>query len=463
MRLVVGGFVYPALLVLGFFGLTIFIHELGHFLMAKWRGMKIERFSIGFGPKIFGWTGRDGIDYRVSWILFGGYVALPQMSPMEALEGKTETKPEELPTASPVTKILVSLFGPFMNLVLALGIALVVWWVGMPSPSRTMVVGWIEPNSAEEQAGIRVGDRIVSVNGQTVQRWSQMLGEVANSPEAIVMLNVERQGEILSFQLEAQKEGIGGARTLNLCPKSRPLAQRILPGTPAEMAGLQPGDRFLSVAGVPIYSADQLRGLIGKRADQATAVHVLRDHRVTVLTVTPRVLVPKAKQAQMGVALGDEVVRPGPNPVEQAQEVLQLMWYTVTALVHHKDTNVGIKDLSGPVGIMTGLWGAIAYGGVRSGLWLAVMLNINLAILNLLPLPVLDGGHIVFATIESFLRRPLNARLVHALSVAFASVLIAFMLYITFFDVQRLAFSRRAPSTVAPTEPAVGSTETHQP
>ena len=103
--------IYPALLVVFFFGLTIFIHELGHFLMAKRRGMKIERFSIGFGPQIGSWK-RDGVEYRISWIPFGGYVALPQMAPMEVIEGKTESKPEELPPASPESKTLVAFLAP---------------------------------------------------------------------------------------------------------------------------------------------------------------------------------------------------------------------------------------------------------------------------------------------------------------------------------------------------------------
>src|ERR1039457_6356546 len=112
----VTGIIYPALLVLFFFGLTIFIHELGHFLVAKRRGMKIERFSVGFGPKIWGYR-KGGVDYRISWFPFGGYVALSQMSPMEAIEGGIESKAEELPPASPKSKILVALAGPAMNIV----------------------------------------------------------------------------------------------------------------------------------------------------------------------------------------------------------------------------------------------------------------------------------------------------------------------------------------------------------
>ncbi len=138
------GILYPALLVLFFFGLTIFIHELGHFVVAKRRGMKIERFSVGFGPKIWGYK-KDGIDYRVSWFPFGGYVALPQMSPMETIEGETESKSDELPSVSPSSKFLVAIAGPSMNIVLAALLATILWGVGMPT--NLAVVGWVDSGS----------------------------------------------------------------------------------------------------------------------------------------------------------------------------------------------------------------------------------------------------------------------------------------------------------------------------
>src|ERR1700691_6302778 len=153
--------VYPALLVLFFFGLTIFIHELGHFLVAKRRGMKVERFSVGFGPKIWGYK-KDGIDYRISWFPFGGYVALPQMSPMETIEGETDSKADELPSVSPSSKFLVAIARPLWNIVLAALLASILWVGGMPS--NPVVGGWVDSGSPLELAGIRPGDRFVKVN-----------------------------------------------------------------------------------------------------------------------------------------------------------------------------------------------------------------------------------------------------------------------------------------------------------
>ncbi len=442
-------YIYPGLLVFFFFGLTIFIHEFGHFLMAKRRGMKIERFSMGFGPAIWQWK-RDGIEYRISWIPFGGYVALPQMAPMEALEGKTESKPEELPPASPESKTLVAFFGPVMNMVLAFVIAFIVWGVGMPMPSNSTVVGWVDPDSPEEHAGIRPGDKVVAINGRPVKRWTEIRGEVVNSHEPNIAITLEREGKPYQCQLEIEADEHGGAKMVSLYPESRPFAQRIIPGSPAEQAGLLPGDKFLAVDGVPIVSADQLRGIIGSRADQLTEVKVLRHGQPVIVKVTPQILEQKAKRAQMGVRLGDEIVRPGPTPLDQIWESLQMMGYTAKALIHYKETGVGLGDLSGPVGIVGGLWAMIAYGGVRSGLWLAVVLNVNLAVLNLLPVPVLDGGHILFALIEWVRRKPLNARLVNATQTAFAALIITFMLYVTFHDFQRFFPAKLKTQTTEP-------------
>lgn len=446
---ITGTYVYPGLLVMFFFGLTILIHELGHFLMAKRRGMKIERLSIGFGPAIWKWE-RNGTEYRVSWIPFGGYVSLPQMAPMEMIEGKTESKPEELPPASPKSKSLVAFCGPMMNLVLAFLIAFVVWGVGMPMPSNSTVVGWVDPGSPEEHAGIRPGDRVVAINGRTVKRWTEIRGEVVNSHEPNITITLERDVKPYQCLLEIEADEHGGAKMVSLYPESRPFAQRIIPGSPAEQAGLQAGDRFLAVEGVPIWSADQLRGIIGSRTDQLTEVKVLRHGQPLTVKVTPQVLEQKAKRGQMGVRLGDEVVRPGPTPLDQIWESLQMMGYTAKALIHHKETGVGLNDLSGPVGIIGGLWAMIAFGGVRAGLWLAVVLNVNLAVLNLLPVPVLDGGHILFAAIEQVRRKPLNARLVNATQTAFAVLIITFMLYVTFYDFQRFFPTKLKTQTSEP-------------
>ena len=432
---------YPALLVLFFFGLTIFIHELGHFLVAKRRGMKIERFSVGFGPKIWGYT-KGGVDYRVSWFPFGGYVALPQMSPMEALEGETESKPEDLPQAPPRSKFEVAIAGPLMNVGLAVVLAAGLWYAGMPM--NLAVVGWVDTGSPEELAGVRPGDRIVQVNDQKVKTWTDFMEVVASSREPAVRVVVERDGQQKEFLLETKLNEQFGIKTVeHIWPRGHPFAQSVDGDSPAERAGLQPGDEFVSVEGVPIYSSDQLRELIGKRLDQPTGLSVRRAGVMQSMVVVPQ-MDPKHNMVRIGVELGDhvEIVRPGLTPAVQIQEVLVSMWRMVKGLAHSKETGMSARSMSGPVGILAWWWYAIVNGGLRMGLHVAVMLNINLAVINLLPLPVLDGGHILFAALEAVRRKPLSARLVHATSMAFAFLLIGFMLYVTFFDIQRLTFGR---------------------
>jgi regulator of sigma E protease len=454
----VTGIIYPALLVLFFFGLTIFIHELGHFLVAKRRGMKIERFSVGFGPKIWGYK-KDGIDYRVSWFPFGGYVALPQMSPMETIEGETESKADDLPSVSPSSKFLVAISGPLMNILLAAILAAVLWVVGMPT--NLAVVGWVDSGSPEELAGVRPGDRIVKVNDQKVKTWGQFMEVVAFSREPTVRVTVQRNGAEQEFLLETKVNEQFGVKMLeHLWPRGHPFAQRVLVGSPAERAGLLVGDQFVSIEGIPIYSSDQLRELISKRPDQPTEVQVLRGGEMQTLTVVPE-LNTDEKVGRMGVELGDhmEIAQPGPTPTEQFADILVSMGRMVTGLAHSKETGVSAKSMSGPVGILGIWWYAIASGGWRQGLHIAVLLNINLAIINLLPIPVLDGGHIVFAALEAIRRKPLSARLVHAASVTFAVLLITFMLYVTYFDIQRFTFGRLKTMPKPDTKESVPATE----
>lgn len=449
---------YPALVVVFFFSLTLFAHEYGHFLMARRRGLKVERFSFfGLGPPIFCWT-RDGVEYCICWIPFGAYVSIPQMAEMEGLEGKTETDVSSLPPASPMSKILVALLGPLMNVALGLALASVLWVVG--KPMNAPVVGWVETGSAEELAGIKPGDRIVAVNEKPVKTWGQLMEAVAFSLESTVNVTVLRDGEEHKYLLETKVNEQLKVKMLEVFPRDHPYVQKVLPSSPAERAGMKVDDQFVSVEGVPVYSSEQLRALIGKRANETTTVKVLRGKQTIALTVTPETH-PEEKVGRMGVQLGDrlQIVKPGPTPLEQFSEITGSMFALVKALFHSKETGVKASSMSGPVGILSIWWYGIVSGGIRQGLSIAVMLNLNLALINLLPIPVLDGGHIIFSMIERIRRKPLNARLMQSMTMAFAALLIGFMLYITFFDIQRL-IPWRSKTVV---HPVSSGTVTNQP
>lgn len=429
-------YVVGAVIVL--FGAAVFVHEFGHFWMARRRGMKVEAFAIGFGPRIVAWT-RDGIEYSFRWIPAGGFVKLPQMITAEALEGGT-TK-DTVPPAPPASKILVAFAGPFMNVVFALAIATWIYFVGLPRPVNPPVIGFVEPGSPEYKLGIREGDRIVEIEGRQVKSWQDVFETTALAPASIVSVVIDRAGERKTYQLPTRTDNPLELKMLNLDSQEHVIVGEVSPKSPAAEAELKAGDEIVSFAGVPIFGKQQLIELVGKRGGQPTEIVVLRAGEKLKRTVTPRVLDAGAKKARIGISFAPtptkyEVQRPGPLPWDQIIEVWQKTITTLNALLHSKQTGVGLDDLSGPPGILMMLASQVATD-YRLALSFMVLLNVNLAVINLLPIPVLDGGHILIAIIEKIRRRPLSVRLLEWTTTAFAVLLITLMIYVSFNDLWR--------------------------
>lgn len=425
---------YVVVVVVFMFGASIFIHEFGHYWMARRRGLKVEAFAIGFGPKIMSWT-RDGIEYSWRWLPFGGYVKLPQMVTSEAIEGaSTEQK---LPPVPPFSKILVAVAGPFMNVVFAFFVATVIYFVGLPVPVNPPIVGAVEPGSPEAKAGILEGDRIISVNDKPVKSWMDVQEYTIFARSNTVAVVASRAGKQSTYYLPTKISEIIGLKVLNLDPVEHPVVNFVDADSPAAKAGLKAGDEFVSFGGVPVLGQEQLVGLISKRPGEATDVVVKRDNAKFNLTVTPRDANGKGR---IGVGLsGSATVHyelQHPLPWDQLATVWNRTIDTLGALFHSKQTGVGIKDLSGPPGILAML-AAQVNADFRLALNFLVLLNINLAVLNLLPIPVLDGGHILMSAIERLFRRPLNVKVVEFVTTGFAVLLISFILFVSFNDVTK--------------------------
>lgn len=428
------GWLYVAVTVLVLFGASIFVHEYGHYWMARRRGMRIEGFAIGFGPKIFSWM-QDGVEWSIRWIPAGGFVKLPQMITSEAIEGKAGG---EIPPAPPLSRILVAVAGPAMNIVFALLIASVIWAIGLPVLVNPPIIGPVDPNSVEGRLGVKSGDRITEVNGHRVRSWQDINLEVITALTNVIPVTVEREGQKLSFNLPTRRSEALGLKWLDVEPQERPIIGLIQPGMPAEKVGLKTGDKFLSFDGVYVLSQEHLSDVINKGEGRPCEVVVERDGKKLTLTVTP-VFDPETKRGRIGVGFAGghyEVQRPGPTPVDQFSDVLRLMGKTFSALFHSKETGVTAKDMSGPVGIL-GKLAVDVKTDFRLALSFMVMLNINLALLNLLPLPVLDGGHILMALYEIVTRRRVGVRFQEVVTTGFAVMLISFMAYVTFYDVRR--------------------------
>ena len=428
--------IYVIAAVLLLFGAAIFVHEWGHYFVARKCGMKVEEFAIGFG-KILWKKEKDGILYTVRAIPAGGFVKLPQMLTSEALEGKNEEDTEPLPEISPWAKIAVAVAGPIMNIVFAVVLATVIYYVGLPEMITPPVVGNLGEESSEYELGIREGDIVTKIDGEPIASWEEAYKLTALSlTNRFEVTFLRDNDEFIRVLTSTPVSDDIPIRTLDLPSKYPPIVGRVLAGQAADEAGLKADDKIISLGEIPIGGQGQLIDELQKNGDKATEIVVHRDGENVPLPIKPRMIEGKV---MIGVQFGRGprvyIERyPGPTPWENISEVGSLMWRTLYALFHKKETGVGVSDLSGPVGILAML-GAMVKTDYRLALNFLVLLNVNLAILNMLPIPVLDGGHTVMGFIEGIFRRKIPAKLQEWATTGFAVALISLMVYVTFHDV----------------------------
>jgi regulator of sigma E protease len=439
------------LVVILSFNLIIFVHELGHFLAAKWRGLQVDRFQIWFGKPI--WKKElGGVQYGLGWIPAGGFVALPQMAPMEAIEG-SNSEGRQLPPIKPIDKIIVAFAGPFFSISLALLAACVVTAIGKPAdvvPSQ--FVGSVLKDSPAEQAGIRVGDKIIAVNGEPVNGFTGHLDSIFEriilSKGKDITFTVERKGESApltltsTFKIEETKWFQRRAlRRVGIGPEVEHMEiGEVSEGSPAARAGLQAGDRLLQIDGNNIFNADEFLRLVKAAETRPFVIDYERDGKPAKVTLQAEVPVsPDGKPPMVGI-LPDEVSFVDsrmihPSAFKQVGDSLNMMWMTISSVVS-KDSSIGIDHLSGPVGIAKVKYAMLEMDHPFNRLLaFFVLFNVNLAVLNMMPFPVLDGGHIVLALMESVARRPVKAKFLEYLQMGFAMLLIGVMLYVTSKDI----------------------------
>ncbi|PYK09539.1 MAG: RIP metalloprotease RseP [Verrucomicrobia bacterium] len=425
--------IFILLEVLILFNLLIVVHELGHFLAARWRGLYIEKFGVWFGKPLWKKT-INGVQYSLGSLPFGGFVALPQLAPMDIIEGKADIDRAKLPKISALDKIIVAIAGPLFSLLLALCFAAIVWAVGHPvsEADSTTVIGYVAPDSPAQKVGLQPGDKILSVDGKPVRRFMGMNDsvswDVVRSEGDKIAVKFQRDGAVQMVWVEPYKAETRGwrrksVRQLLIYPAETPIIDKVEPNTPAA-----------------------LLEYISKHPNDALVLHVERAGAKIDVPVKPTLL-PTAGEMKPRIGIQwdttGKVSIQHPNPIEQVYNSVTSTLKTIGAVASPK-SDVKLQHLSGPVGI-----GRIYYllfqseRGWQLALWFSVILNVNLAILNMLPIPVLDGGHIVLALIESVRRKPVNMRVLEVVQTSCAAVIIGYMLYITFFDVQDLPFVRK--------------------
>lgn len=470
-------YIWPLSFILALlvFSLAVFIHELGHFLVARLLGLRADVFSIGFGPAIWKKTIK-GTEIRLSWIPFGGYVSLPQLDPegMQKIQGdhadksvhsgetdvcvEDHTPAEPLAPAAPWKRILVALAGPMGNVVLAVVCAVIIYlFAPAEALNSSTTVGYVPPQTAAAQAGMQAGDKIQSVNGRAISSWSEFQTEclLAGGTNAVVTLTFQRDQEAKTVQVPLDQQ-IGDSefyQVSGLYPETAYALEvhEVLPETPAAVAGLLPNDRILTVNGKPCTSAT----VFFDRDDPAAPVLLTvkqpeTDAPVRQLTVTPSRLTmadetEPVTTPRMGVVVGMRGKASFPWMVERgiwaqirgdAAGVFRVLG-SLTAPKNEGERGRVAKSLGGPLMIF-----GLLFQVVQVGLWVSLgflrLICINLAILNLLPLPVLDGGHIIFATYAMIRRKEPSARVIGWLTNGFAILLIGVMLWFLYSDSIRL-------------------------
>ncbi len=426
------GFLGPVFWVVILLGVMILIHELGHFWACLAVGVKVETFSIGFGPRLFG-IRRGDTDYRVSAILFGGYVRM-----LGEIAGDEKAADPRSFQAKPRWKrAIVIIAGPLMNVLLAVGLVTGLYMYAYPQEVDTTnpEVTAVQAGSAAAQAGIEPGDRIIQIGDRKSPNWEYALTQEALNANHELKVVVERHGKDLDLSITPRmdpKQGIGVAGWSGALPVQ---VGDVLAKSPAQKAGLKSGDVFLKVNGEQVQSSLAVRQAVLHANGQPVHFTVLRNGEQKELDVTPQA----TGDAQMPWQIGINFKPPmkfvklgfGPALAQSARfnRTNALMVFQVLGSIVER--RVSPKSLTGPIGIAQ-MSSEAAQEGVWNYLFLMAFVSLQLAIFNLLPIPILDGGTLLLLIIEMLLQREVSLQVketVFKLGFVFLMMIVVFVIY----------------------------------
>jgi len=442
-------------------GVLIFVHELGHFLVAKWMGVGVERFSLGFGPRL--WSMRRGeTEYCVSIVPLGGYVKMvgeeahgeDLVHPATDAGAERRAGPDQAFNLKPLwARFAIVFAGPAMNFVLpAVIFAGIFAAVGVPVLPAT--IGRVLPQSAAAQAGLILGDEVLALDGQPIRHCGEIEQRVATSEGRPLRLTLRRGGAQRELSVtprrEPAKSVFGDATEVwSLGARSflAPVIGDVVAGMPAGAAGLRARDRIVALDGQPIQTWDELAEAISKLPGQPITLAVERDGQRQEITVTPAAVTerdPLGKETQVGrigIAQASSQTFLRSNPISALGQGIQRTWdiTALTALSIWKlaTGSIPASNIGGPlqIGVVAGQQ---AQQGLVSYLGFLAIISVNLAILNLLPVPMLDGGHLLFFAIEAVLGRPLSLRKREIAQQVGLALLLMLMVFALFNDITRL-------------------------
>jgi len=419
-------------------GVLVVIHEAGHFGMARLLGAPVEVFSVGFGRRLWGFE-RGGTDYRISLVPLGGYVRIPGLGPDESdVVGETT---EEIDLLARWKRALILLAGPATNIVAAVLFIGVAYMMGVETPafrSEPPVVGWIDPGSPAAEVDLEVGDLVIAVDGSPVTMWSELETSIVTAAEHEVVLDVDRRGRRHQVRMIPESVTRYGFGYSGLQPPVEPILVQVPAGSAARTAGLEPGDRITAVDGEHVEQFYDLIRLISPRADEEITLDVLRNGQQLEITVVPRDV---GGEGKIGVPLipPSKIEHLGPVAAftTASLECRRMTVETFRIIGRLLTGKTSVKQVSGPIGIAQ-ISGEAARSGLDSLIWFMGLISLQLGIFNLLPIPILDGGHLTIIAFESAIRRDLSLRVKERILEVGFYALILLMVVVLFNDIVKI-------------------------
>lgn len=421
-------------------GVMIFVHELGHFLVAKAFGIGVEVFSLGFGKRILGFR-RGETDYRVSLLPLGGYVKMVGENPDEELSGADD----EYLTKPKWQRLLVLVAGPAMNVLLAFVLLVAVYSVGVPvqaDADEPVVIGLVAEEGPAADAGLRAGDRVVSVDGEPLEDWEEFRLRILISAEQQLQLGVIRDGEPLTVPIMPETQGRQGTGVIGVYSPLAPEVGPVQEDGSADRAGLQRGDRIVAIAGEQVAHFNVMAEMLSERVGQETRLVVERDGERFETTLVPS----RNEAGQLDVGFSpepDNVFKLRRHPfgeaVVQAGAEMKRQTLLVAEIIGRLFTGrMSVKTLSGPIEIARFSGGAARTGNPSIVLSFMAIISLQLGLLNLLPIPVLDGGQIAVILFEGAIRRDLSLRAKERIMQVGLILLVSLMAMVITLDITKV-------------------------
>jgi regulator of sigma E protease len=429
-------FLTSLIAVVAVLGFMILIHEFGHYAVAKWLGVRVEQFAIGFGTRLIGFR-KGETDYRINAIPLGGYVKMSGENPMD----EHTDDPGEFLNHSRWHRFLIAIAGPAMNILLAVVLLTVVYMVHYEYPAvydEPTVIGWVLKDSAAAKSGFQIGDRITRVDGVQNPTWEQVDLKEALSPGQPLDVQIERNGQTMEKTVVPEATGVDQIGYAGWAPKEKTVTITDLqPDMPAEKAGLKEGDQILALNGQPVTALAEMVEILEVTKDKPITLTVLRSGQQKTFTVQPVLF---EKRYRIGIESMPTKVKTLPfaqalelSLHENRQDSL-LILELVKKMAERK---ISMRSIEGPIRIGQAAGEAARRKGWTPLMGLTAAISLNLGIFNLLPIPILDGGVILFLLIEGLMRRDISMAIKERVYQAAFVFLVLFAVMVIYNDLMK--------------------------